>query len=340
MSKKLLGQYFTTNYDYILQNMKVPLKTKTIIEPFAGNKDLLEFIKDKDIQLELYDIDPKHKDIAQRDTLKNPPNYKNKFILTNPPYLARNKNANKEIYNQYNQNDLYKCFISNLIDNVCDGGIIIIPLNFICSIRKNDVNLRQKFLQKYNIKIINIFEEQVFDDTSYTVCSIYFMNKTLLKKDEIEPMTIYIYPQKIKLENIVLNAKNNYTIGGEIYNLKQNKNIKIERATKTNKDSGNITNIVLKCIDDKTKVCLQYVKDDKRYIDETENLTARSYATLIITPKINKQKQEELVRKFNNYINKERKKYNSLFLTNYRENGRKRISFDLGFKICNHLLSL
>ena len=45
----------------------------------------------------------------------------------------------------------------------------------------------------------------------------------------------------------------------------------------------------------------------------------------------------------NDYINTQRKKYNSLFLTNYRESNtiaRKRISFDLAFKICNYILSL
>ena len=40
----------------------------------------------------------------------------------------------------------------------------------------------------------------------------------------------------------------------------------------------------------------------------------------------------------NEYIKEQREKYNSLFLTNYRESNsiaRKRISFDLAFRICN-----
>jgi hypothetical protein len=44
----------------------------------------------------------------------------------------------------------------------------------------------------------------------------------------------------------------------------------------------------------------------------------------------------------NNYINNLRYKYNSLFLTNYRESNtiaRKRISFDLAFNICNYILN-
>ena len=88
--KSKLGQFYTTNYEYILSNMIIPDDIDIIIESFCGNGDLLKFLK-KDYILECYDIEPKHSYIIQRDTLKNPPNYDGKFILTNPPYIARNK---------------------------------------------------------------------------------------------------------------------------------------------------------------------------------------------------------------------------------------------------------
>ncbi len=56
------------------------------------------------------------------------------------------------------------------------------------------------------------------------------------------------------------------------------------------------------------------------------------YATLIIEPFIEIEKQKQLIMKFNKYLNEYRKKYCSLFLTNYRESkdiAIKRISFDL-----------
>ena len=46
--KQKLGQFYTTNYDYILQNLYIPENIITIVEPFAGNGDLLNFIKNKD----------------------------------------------------------------------------------------------------------------------------------------------------------------------------------------------------------------------------------------------------------------------------------------------------
>ena len=151
-----------------------------------------------------------------------------------------------------------------------------------------------------------------------------------------------IYPSKTSIRTI-LNDNNNYMIGGEIYNLKLKDTYKITRLTKKNKDKSN-TNILVKCIDDNenSKIGLSFMEDKKDlYIDETPNLTSRTYATLIIEPKIDKDKQKKLVVKFNKYLEDNRKKYNSLFLTNYRESkdiARKRISFELVYSIVEYIL--
>ena len=99
----------------------------------------------------------------------------------------------------------------------------------------------------------------------------------------------------------------------------------------------------MKCIDDNSsnQIGLSYVSDSDIYVDDTPNQTARTYATLVIEPAINENKQKELVIKFNKFLDERRKKYNSLFLTNYRESkdiARKRISFDLVYLIIGYLL--
>lgn len=338
--KQKLGQFYTTNYDYILQNLYIPENIKKIIEPFAGNGDLLNFIKNKDnYKIECYDIEPKKDYIIKKNTILDPPDINNSFILTNPPYLARNKSNDKELFDKYKTNDLYKCFIEILILNECLGGILIVPLNFICSIRKNDIDLRKKFISKYNIITLNIFEEQVFEDTTYTICSFQFE-----KKEQEQEIKVYIYPSNIDF-NIKLNKNNNYTIGGDIYNLVQNDKYKIDRATKLYDNKDNFTNILVKCIDDNinNKIGLKIVDDKIRdkYIDNTPKLSARSYAILVIKPKITIIQQEKLVELFNNFLNEKRDNCNSLFLSNYRESkdiARKRISFTLVYEICNYLL--
>ena len=341
MDKKQLGQFYTTNQEYILQNMNIPKNIKNIIEPFAGNGDLIKFIEKNKIKynIECYDIEPLKKYIIKQDTIKNPPDYNNKFLITNPPYLARNKSDNKELFDKYNTNDFYKCVIKELLTNTCLGGILIIPLNFWSSIRIADIKLRKSFLKIYSIVLLNIFEERVFDDTSYTICSFQFE----LKKNNINNLNIVVYPSETKITT-QLNNKNNYMIGGDIYNLQITNQWKITRTTKKNKDKLN-TNILVKCIDDNenSKINLSYVHDDDIFIDETPNLSARTYATLIIEPELNKKKQKQLVNKFNLFLEERRQKYNSLFLTNYRESktiARKRISFDLVYLIVGYILDI
>jgi len=330
--KKKLGQFYTTNYKYILTDLEVPKNVKKIIEPFCGNGDLLNFIDKKKYICECYDIDPKHKYISKRDTIKNPPKYSNSFIITNPPYLSRNKSKQKELFDDNDVNDLYKCHIKNLLDNNPIGGIIIIPLNFFCSIRNMDIELRKKFLNTYIIKKLNIFEEKVFDDTTYTVCSFQYE----YKPNSNQSIPITIYPSKKKL-NFLLNEDNNYTIGGEIYNISNNEDYKIGRLLE--KEESN-TNLLLKAIDDNenSKIKLEYVSNEKIYYGK---ISSRTYATLTITPSISEDIQKKIAIDFNNYLDDKRDKYNSLFLTNFRESkkiARKRISFDLAYKIVGMLL--
>lgn len=342
--KKTLGQFYTTNHEYILQNIELPNYVKNIIEPFAGNGDLLQFIEKYENQknikynIECYDIEPKKDYIINRDTINDPPTYNDKYVITNPPYLARNKSTDKTQFDKYNVNDLYKCFIMNIINDVCLGGILIIPLNFWSSIRVADIELRKLFLEKYKIIMLNIFEERVFSDTSYTICSLQF---ELKNTSSANILNICVYPSKT---NIIteLNSKNNYMIGGEIYNLPLNNIYKITRLTNKNKENCN-TNILVKCIDDNitSQIGLSYVEDKDIYIDKTPNQSARTYATLIIEPKIDKEKQKNLIENFNKYLSEHREKYSSLFLTNYRESkdiARKRISFDLVYSIAEYIL--
>ena len=348
--KSALGQFFTTNYAYILTGFSQPLPETQIIEPFAGDGDLLKFVVElNDKGVEAYDIDPKHGWIVGRDTILEPPDYTDKYVITNPPYLARNKSADKTAYDKYGANDLYKCFIETLIIGNAAGGILIIPVNFISSIRASDVSLRQRFLEKYRIERINIFEEQVFEDTSYAVCSMQFVRngpeeqgQGLEEETEKNGIQCYVFPGERPLSNIYLTESNNYTVGGEIYNLATSPEYTITRATKGyNPDC--ITNILAKCLDDSAdrRISLSIVSDSDRVIDTTKNLTERSYATLVIEPALPMEKQVWLVERFNAYLDTEREKYNSLFLTNYRESNtiaRKRISFGLVFQICGHLL--
>ena len=331
-NKQKLGQFYTTNYNYILEGHKKPSIHDIIIEPFAGNADLLKWIPHiPQKSIETYDIDPQNEYTTRQDTLQNPPTYKNKFILTNPPYLARNKNKDKILYDKYKVNDLYKCFIKNIIHNYPNKGLIIIPLNFFSSIRKEDIKLRHEFFQKFSIHRVNIFEEKVFKDTSYTICSFSFSLRTQEHNINEIKLSCVIYPQKIKKQWLVT-SQNNWLIGGELYNLETKHNISRSVGKMSN------TKIKLWALDSGSwdgRIRLEYGEGYKGKISD------RSFAGINIDKKLNENEQKQLCDDFNKYIEEKRDIYHSLFLNNYRESkkyARKRISFRLAYNIIDLLL--
>ncbi len=338
--KKQLGQFYTTNYTYVLADIKIPKEAKKIIEPFAGTGELIKFAQtdDKNRIVEAYDIEPKLSEIKKRDTLKNPPKYSGCFVITNPPYLARNKSDDKTIFDKYGANDLFKCFLEQLIIDPPMGGILILPINFWCSIRKYDIGLRKRFLGKFGIVKMNIFETKTFEDTACAICSFSFDSKVKgsnLIKAKIFPTENYI---KFRLK-----SSNNFMIGGGIYKLSQNRNIYVDRLTSNNmvSDSEFITNINVKCIDggEDDRIRMYIVDPKNRYIDDTPNSSARTTATLVVSPKLDISDQVWLVEQFNRRFEARRKKYNSLFLASYRNGNRKRISFNLVYSAVNNLLN-
>lgn len=331
--KKQRGQFYTTNYSHILQGLLIPRRTKTVIEPFCGKGDLLALVPPSS-KVELYDIEPKYPGTTQRDTLLDPPCYTGKYVLTNPPYLARNKNQDKTVFDRYEANDLFKCFLSELITNVADGGIVIVPVNFWSSIRKNDVNLRRKFLSVYSVSRVNIFEYPVFDDTDYSVCAFQFDKR--MNTDTIE---FHIFKADSTTQVISSDLDNEMClIGGELYELPVSKSYKVNRLTRETRDPS--SNLFVHCIDGKTThIRMELVSDENRYIDDTKKLSARSFATLVIVPSISLEEQRALASEFNRFLEEKRIEFNSLFLANYREGSRKRISFALVYRIVGWLLS-
>ena len=191
------------------------------------------------------------------------------------------------------------------------------------------------FFQRYEISTINIFEEPVFSDTSYSVCSFLFKKKNSLSNRT----TVYLYPtQKVFTTNF--NDNINYTFGCIDLGIFKNNNFSISRITKLNFFSKCSTQILIQCIDNKIrKINASIVKKDLIFIDNTPKLSARSYVSLLIEPKISLVIQRKLVLRFNTFLNRNRKLFFSLFLTQYRELSRKRISFKLIYDIFNYLLN-
>jgi hypothetical protein len=331
-SKKERGQFYTKNSDYILDGFNLPPGVE-IIEPFAGQGDLIDWI-DPDHKTISYDIEPKREDIIQRDTLLDPPDYSNSWIITNPPFLARNKSENKVYFDLYSTNDLYKCFIHSI--NSCLGGIFIIPAGFFLSPRNVDVVCRNEFLSKYRLLKVKYFEETVFSDTTTTVVAFSFEKSPELLTEQT--ITWQMMPSGVE-KQFTMKKSNDWIIGGEIYSVPISKDIKISRHVHGN-STDNTTSLTL-CALDSGK--LSRIRLDYRpgYIYPAKNCS-RSYATINITGVVlSPERQKQLSIDFNEYIENFRQQTNSLFLPQYRESkeySRKRIPFELAYRVINYLI--
>lgn len=329
MSKKERGQFFSTNYKTLFSGFELGKYTH-YIEPFAGNKDLT--LATPNATVTLYDIEPTSPDIVQRDTLLNPPDYTDQYVITNPPYLARNKTTNKEVFNKYGLNDLYKCFIQTLIHSRVLGGVLILPINFFCSNQKADVQLRVSFLELFHINRINLFEYQVFDDTSSAICVFEFRRGAGTKS---LPFHIFTTPTVSVFKQIPI-------IDGCIFG-EFNKTVKSDFDVHRliNKHDTLATNIIVKCVDDSKRI--HAMMSDKPFYDETTNKSERAYCGLAVGKDgktLSSEKQVLFVEKFNRFLEINREKYHSLFLASFRENTRKRISFEQIYQIAKIVLVL
>lgn len=353
--KQQLGQFYTTRNNYIFTGFDIPKRVTKFVEPFCGQGDLVDYTETWMKQhrrtissFELFDIDPKvsmlfrkrQKDVIVRDTIMEPPNYKDKFIVTNPPYRARQRSTNKAPFDKYNESDLFKCFLRTLIidnDNMPAGGQIIIPLNFISSVRNIDCQIRNDFLKHFDITKMNIFEESVFDDTSYTVCAFQFLKK----KDfvaETQNVQATFFPSRTT-HQLAFDPAYNNIVGGDVYFLPIDPTIKVRRLIIGDEPPKTEYNFFLTAIDsginDGDKIGLELSKT-VRY----GNVTSRAYSTFVVDPVPSFEIQKKICDEFNTMINQRRQQCNSLFLPNYREAkdySRKRIPFELVYRMINHI---
>jgi len=336
-SKRSAGQFYTVRSAYILEGVPRPPANVRIVEPFAGQGDLLEWIG-TDALVEAYDIEPKHPKVVQRDTLLDPPDYAGAWVITNPPYLARNKEPSKTVFDRYSMNDLYKCFLMTLVG--CAGGTLIIPVGFFLSPRAMDFTCRDAFLSNYRLTQVKYFEEDVFPDTSATVVVVSFVSSgTPLTDQTVE----WIRRPTGERKTFTLRKADNWIIGGDVYTLPVADGITVRRHVEgqTLKEGETLTGLTLTALDsgkDDGRIKLTY---DPTYTYPAKD-TSRAYLTVCIRGRIlTPDEQTALATAFNEFVESKRLSTWSLFLPAFRESkeyARKRIPFELAYRIMLHLL--
>ena len=315
--------HYTTKAQEICANLikYIPQDAK-LIEPFVGDGDLVSLFPMH--SWEKYDIEVKEDNIVQ-NTLLSPPDYTGKWVITNPPYLAKNKAQDKAIFVKYNTDDLYKASILSALES--EGGIFIIPTNFFTDERTGEV--RSYFLNQFEILELNIFTEPVFITTTYSVCSFAFKRKEKGKKSQT--FQVNINP-KGKHVNITIHPEYDYRIAGEFYNsLETTNNIFGRLVGATSGDY--ITNIKLYALDTRTeRIRVEYNTNHF----QGKN-TDRTYATFTCKYKLTEEQEKFLVQEFNRQIEAFREQYYDLSMTNYRDYNRKRIGFTFAYQLLSKI---
>lgn len=346
-AKRALAQFFSTKAAYIFQGFPVP--PAPVIEPFAGRGDLIEWTRNQGYTgtIEAFDIMPQTPFITRQDTLRIPPSYSGKWVVTNPPFIARNKTTeHRDLYETHETNDLFKVFMLTLLTAegkpAAAGGYAIIPLNFLCSVRPMDVACRAKFFAAYKLIRVNLFEETVFDDTTCTVIAIWFEATAGGAQQQQQTFKMYRFPTGDN-KDFTISAQHKWLIGGNVYELHTSPTIQISRYVKDEDlaEGEQLLNLTFNAIDSGTstgRIGLKYTTTTYR-----GEITARTYATLVVRGvRLTADQQKDLVVRFNRLFENLREEHWSLFLTNYRESkeyARKRAPFSLCYQLVNHLLT-
>lgn len=370
MNKKQLGQFFTTNSDYILQGMESLVRGKKVADPFAGGGDLLVWANKNGARSIIgYDVDDRYVDkekIILNDSLLSAKEYD--FVITNPPYLNVNK-ASKETkekyFSKHKFEDLYQISLASIMNS--EEGIFIVPINFLSA--ENSESIRKLFFSKFTIDFVNYFTYQVFPDTTYNVIAAYYRRK---KPDEDEQisfsMRIFFQNGESQNKSITLQQKYGWAIGRQFIApiLNSPNQLGIYRFEERHILPGNkpatlawvhIDKQCIKGVSDQTLDVLKHnilllkaidsgsqngriaLEDLRDYgVDGLVSIPTSRHMVQLILPKfVLLQEQMELIKEFNRELNHLRDKTFSLFLTNYRDKNRKRIGFDFVYKMVNSI---
>lgn len=194
MRKKLkrdLGQFFTRESVWMQPHIRDHLERLSqqytvCVDPFAGEGDLLKVAsKETGIKTIGHDHDAKicqEHGWKENDSIREPAVEENAFVLTNPPYLAKNsaKRIGSPMVKYFDSgfvpgieeqqlkilDDLYKLAIEKVIQ-LYDDSIWIVPESVIQDIVKLDE-------WRDRLHSVTILEENPFEDTEHPVCVLIF----------------------------------------------------------------------------------------------------------------------------------------------------------------------
>lgn len=319
----LLGQYMTVNADRILENFRDVVKDKFIIDPCAGRGDLLQWAEDNSAKVtQGYDIDV-DMGYPVNDMYRSPIDCTGAVVVTNPPYLSKNRADDKAPFDKWKQSDLYKCYLATLVESNVEEAIIIQPSNFLCESREKARNL---LFQDYSIQYAEHWQEEIFPEVAIGIMVMH------IKKGGSDTQEFdYVNRTSGKITKMLLKKKKGYLFGPNAL-LNNNNYIRFEKVDK-GMDAPN-SNIVISLLD-KGKFGLGFVYNR----EEPIYCNPKSFTTYQInTPEpLDAEEQMYMVCAANHMLDKWRIHHDSMFLGNYIDYNQKIMSRTIANKILSKL---
>ncbi|WP_027334924.1 Eco57I restriction-modification methylase domain-containing protein [Mycoplasmopsis felifaucium] len=174
VKKVTLGQFFTKEAVWLKPQIIDFIKRSNCsiaYDPFAGGGDLLNVCQ-KSLNIKNIiglDIDESLQ-WNKNDSLVKIPHIDNAFIITNPPYLAKQSATRKKLdLSKYFNNSLYDDLYLIALDKMLEAQdyvVVIVPESFINS----------SFKKKHLLSSVTVLEENPFLDTENPVCVLCFDN--------------------------------------------------------------------------------------------------------------------------------------------------------------------
>lgn len=316
--KTMLGQFFTKEDLWLKPQVKrfiEKISPSNILDPFAGQGDLLRVINKKYPNISTYGLDiDKSLGWEVNDSLVC---IKDGYdlILTNPPYLAKNSAKRKKLsickyFNNKNSDfqDIYQIALIKCLE-ASKNIIAIVPETFI-----SFIIFRSNFFIQY-LESITVLEDKLFDDTSCPICVV------CLKTYGKNANTVYKGEKYVnKLTNLLLSRKSVIDAGKTI-----------KKEVIFNARDGNIAII---CIDGQSaNDKIRFLKpQDLKYNKDKIKISSR--AITIVNVNLEKKETNEVIHIANSILFDYRDNCSDLLLTPFKGNNkngirRRRLDFNL-----------
>ena len=322
-----LGQYFTTNSDAMLEGFESLVVGKHVIDPFAGQKDLLHWAeRNGAASAQGCDLVPQSSDIVCNDSLKNPPDYTGLMVVSNPPYLSRNKcKHDKSVFAQWGQNDYYKCHLASLAN--CDQAIVIVPANFFC---ESSARARERLFETHSITRAKFWTEPAFDDATVSVAVFHIVKKT----KPLQDFSCLILPENTEIR-MTLRRENSYLHGDTFFDYIRNARDIVAVKTDVGMPAPN-TNLVVGLLDNgKWRSGISYNTGEPVY---TNPKSFTTYQLTLPEYTLTEAQQQRIAGLFHRRLTEFRKKYHSMFLSNYMGPNQKILSRSIVKKLLGSVL--